>query len=37
MSVKEFPETESGRRWLYWLSLAAVGLTVVHTLQQLRK
>lgn len=35
--IKAFPESKSGRHWLYWLSLAAVGLTVASALNRLRK
>jgi hypothetical protein len=34
--LREFPESQSGKHWLFWLSLAAVSLTVVHTLKQVR-
>lgn len=41
MTVKEsfhsIPESEAGKHWLFWLSFAAVTLTVVHTLNQLKK
>ncbi len=37
MNLKEFPDTKAASRWLYWISLAAVGLTVAHTIQQMRK
>jgi hypothetical protein len=41
MSVQEtfhkVPESEAGKHWLFWLSLVAVSLTVVHTLNQIKK
>lgn len=33
----DIPESQSGKSWLFWLSLAAVSLTVAHTLKQMGK
>ncbi len=37
MSLKDFHESNDGKRWLYWISLAAVGLTVVGALRKIAK
>lgn len=33
----EIPQSESGKSWLFWLSLVAVSATAVHTLRQISK